>query len=148
MSYQEKRSIVNIVSSILIMGGYAYYVFGINGAENKLLIEDFAFWAKFILILIPVTIVAKIIVYILFGIVNTVATREEMPSVTDERDKLIDLKAERVSHYLFIFGFMLGLIVLLTDWPQYLMFVVMISMGLIAEIVGESSRFYFYRKGL
>jgi len=148
MSYQERRSIINILSSLLIFGGYAYYVFQINGEENMLLIKDFTFWAKYILILIPVSIVSKIIVYIIFAIVNAIATREEMPSITDERDKLIELKSERVTHYLFLFGFLMAMVVLLTDWPQYYMFIVLIGMGLVSEVIGEITKFYYYRKGV
>ena len=115
MVYQEKRSIVNIISSLLIFAGYSYYIFQIKGDQNMPLINDFAFWAKFILILIPVTIVSKIIIYIIFSIINTIATREELPKLTDERDKLIELKSMRNSHFVFIIGFLISMFVLLSE---------------------------------
>ncbi len=148
MVYQEKRSIINIISSLVIFSGYSYYVFELNGKENLPLINDFSFWGKFILVLIPVTIVSKIIIYIIFSIINTIATREDIPSITDERDKLIELKSLRNSHYIFVIGFLTSMAVLLTDWPHYIMFIILILSGLISEIFAEISKFYYYRKGV
>ena len=94
MSHQEKRNIVNIVSSLLIASIYFSYVFQSYALEGMSTDELLRFWATTLLILIPITIVAKIIIYIIFSIANTIATRENEPP-RDERDRLIELRSAR-----------------------------------------------------
>ncbi|MDN5202706.1 hypothetical protein QQ008_15055 [Fulvivirgaceae bacterium BMA10] len=147
MSYQEKRAIVSILSSLLIFGCYSFYVFQINQEESLSRINEPGFWGSFILILIPVSIVAKIIIYILFLIINKIATNESAPSFEDERDKLIELKATRNSHYVFAIGFLLAMVTQVIDMPLYSMFIILISSGLVTEIIDEISKFYLYRRG-
>jgi hypothetical protein len=36
-------------------------------------------------------------------------TNEDMPTTDDERDKLIELKSIRISHWIFTIGFMLAM---------------------------------------
>ncbi len=147
MTYQEKRAIVSIITSILIFAGYSFYVFQLNQEESFSRINELSFWGAFILILIPVSIVARIIVYILFSIIYHVATREQLPSKSDERDKLIELKASRRSHIVFGIAFLLAMVTQVMDMPPYAMFVVMVVGGLLSEIVDHVSQFYFYRRG-
>jgi len=110
--------------------------------------ESFKFWGAVILILIPVTIVAKIIIHIIFSIINTITTKEKEPSFFDELDKLIELKATRNSHYVFTVGFVLSMVPLVMDMSPSVMFVILILSGLLSEIVGVSTQLYLYRRGV
>ncbi len=148
MSFQEKRSIVNIVSTILITAVYSAYMVQRFPQGNAYSPDVFHFWGAFFLILIPVTIVARIIIYIGFYIVNTIATREEEPSITDERDQVIELKATRYSLYVFGVGFLLAMGSLVMEMPPSAMFIILICSGLVSEMVSEISQFYFYRSGV
>jgi hypothetical protein len=148
MSFQEKRSIVNLVSTILITAFYSAYMVQRFPAGNDYSPDVFHFWGAFFLILIPVTIVARIVIYIVFYILNTIATREEEPSIADERDDLIELKATRYSQYAFGFGFLLAMGSLVIDMPPSAMFIILICSGLVSEMVSEISQFYFYRRGV
>lgn len=147
MSYQEKRALVSAASTILINMAYAAYMlqrYPQNGSYSS---DVFRFWGVFFLILIPVTIVAKIIIHILFSIINTIATKEDEPSVVDERDRIIELKATKNSIYTFGIGFLLAMAALAVDMPPVTMFVVLICTGVVAEIISDLSQFYFYRRG-
>lgn len=148
MSIQEKRTFVSMFSSALVFFGYTYYTFGIHGEENWAQIHDYLFWARFMLVMIPISIVVRIIVYILFTILNSIATKRMESDVQDERDKLIDLKAFRISSYVFMGGFLMSLIILLWQEELYLMFVGMVTFGFVSDITGELAKFYFYRKGV
>ena len=149
MSTQEKKSLVNIFTDLLIFGGYLYYIFVINGVDNMPLINDLKFWARFILVMIPVIIVAKIIIHIIFAILKGIANRGELePSMVDERDKLIELKSNRNSQWVFAFGFIMAMVVILMDYELHMMFVIIISSGVISGILGDLSKFYYYRKGI
>lgn len=148
MSYQEKRTIVSIISGLLIFGIYSAYIYSTYPEQFHGPEVDFKFWGKAFLILLPVTIVARIIIFIIFGIVNKVAWNEDGPCFEDERDKLIELKATRNGYYVFMLGFMLAMGSLLMDWPPYSMFLVFAFSGVIAELVSGFSSLHFYRRGI
>ena len=148
MSYQEKRSIVSIISSLLIFGIYSMYVFRKYQEGGHVLANDLSFWATAFLILIPVSIAANIIMHIVFYIINTIATNECEPSITDERDKLIELKATRNSHWIFVFGFFLAMGSLVLNMPPAVMFIVIAVSGLVSSIVDDLSQLHYYRRGI
>jgi hypothetical protein len=92
--------------------------------------------------------VARIIIYIIFHIINAIVTREEKIPKEDERDKLIKLKATRNSHYTFSIGFMAAIIYLALGFAPYIIFVVFVISGLLSEIIDNGSQIYYYRKGV
>lgn len=147
MSYQERRAIVSLISSILITTLYSAYMVQRYPAAGPYSAEVFHFWGAFFLILIPVSIVARILIHIVFSIINTMATREMEPSVTDERDRLIELKAARNSLYIFAVGVLLAMGSLVVDMPPPVMFIILICAGLVSEMISIISQFYFYRRG-
>jgi hypothetical protein len=148
MSFQERRALVSLVSGILISALYCAYMIQRYPEASAYSADVFRFWGSFFLILIPVTIVSKIILYIVFHILNAVATREVEPSLTDERDKLIELKATKNSLYVFIFGFVLAMGSLVVDTQPSVMFIILICSGVVAQMVSDISEFYFYRRGV
>ncbi|WP_261304292.1 hypothetical protein [Paenibacillus andongensis] len=148
MSFQEKKNIVSLFTTLLIFSIYSMYVFQKYQEGSFHASNEFSFWGAFILILIPVSIVAKVIIHIVFSILNTLATKEKEPLITDELDKLIALKSTRNSHYVFIIGFLLSMIPLVMDQPPYVMFIILIGSGLLSEVVGISTQLYLYRKGV
>jgi hypothetical protein len=75
-------------------------------------------------------------------------TNEDMPTTDDERDKLIELKSTRISHWIFTIGFMLAMGSQAIDMKPWVMFVTLISSGFLSSMVSELARFYFYRKGI
>lgn len=94
------------------------------------------------------TIVSQIIIHIIFAIINKIVTNEDISSITDERDKLIELKAIRISHWIFIFGFLLSMGSQAVGMQPWVMFITLIFSGFIAAIVSEIAKIYFYRKGI
>jgi uncharacterized membrane protein len=147
MSYQERRAIVSLISTVLITGVYSAYMVQRYPEVDSYSAEMFRFWGVYFLILIPVTIVAKIVIHIGFSVVNTIATRENEPSVTDERDNLIELKSNRNALYVFSIGFLLAMASLVIELPPSVMFVILIGAGVLSEAVSDASQFYFYRRG-
>jgi uncharacterized membrane protein len=148
MSYREKENIVNIFSGLLITGIYSWIVYQKHIQGQFDLTEDFSKWGVILLIFMGVSIIARIVIYIIFHIFNYIATREEDIPKEDERDKLIKLKATRNSYYVFSGGFVLAVIALAIGMPVYTIFIVFIGTGLLSEIVDNSSQMYYYRKGV
>lgn len=148
MSYQERRSLVNLFSTILITVSYSAYMIQRYPEAESYSEAIFRFWGEFFLILILVSIIVKIAIYIIFSIINTVATHEEEPSIMDERDTLIELKAARNALYVFSAGFLLAMASLVMDMPPSAMFILLLCAGFVSEMISEISQFYFYRRGV
>lgn len=147
MSYQEKRAIVNLVSTVLITVLYSAFVIQRYPQADAYSAEVLHYWGSFFLILIPVSIVARILIYIIFSIINAITTQEEDPDITDERDKMIELKAAQRSLYVFVLGFLVAMIALVAGLPPAAMFIILICAGTASEMVSEISQLYFYRRG-
>ncbi|KQL35345.1 MULTISPECIES: hypothetical protein [Bacillaceae] len=147
MSYQEKKNIVSLISTLLIFSLYSLYVFYMY-EEGKFQTTDvFSFWGTFIVILIAISIVAKIIIYIIFNIIYRITTNEKEPTFSDELDKLIKMKATTISHYVFVGGFFLAMGSLVLNVSPYVMFIILIFSGVISEMVGMVTEIYLYRRG-
>lgn len=147
MSYQERLSLVNVVSSLAINAVYAVTMLPRQPQGDAYAPEVFRFWGNYFLILIVVSIVAKIIIHILFSIMNAIATRERESGITDERDHQIELKSNRIGFYVFALGFVLAMLALAMDMPPTTMFLLMLSAGLASDVVGDLTSFFFYRRG-
>ncbi|MCR2822716.1 hypothetical protein [Lederbergia panacisoli] len=149
MTYQEKKSILSLISTILIFGIYCLYMYQqYPGGEMMGSAESFRYWGFFVLILTLVSIVAHIIISIIFNIVFRITTREKEPNFADELDKLIDLKAFRNSFFVFIAGFLLAMGSLIIYQPLQVMFIILITSGFLSDVTGTTTRLYHYRKGV
>jgi hypothetical protein len=147
MTYQEKKSIVSLISAILIFGSYCLYMYP-RFPEGGLESETFHFWGSFVLILTLFSIIAHILISIIFNIVFRITTREKEPKFADELDKLIDLKANRNSFFVFIVGFLLAMGSLIIYEPSQKMFIILITSGFISDVTGSITKLYHYRKGV
>lgn len=148
MSYREKENIVNILSSLLITGIYAWIIYQKQMAGTIDLTDDFQKWGIVFLIFAGISIIARIIIYIIFSILNAIITREEKIPKEDERDKLIKLKATRNSSYSFSIGFFIAIMVLAIGMPSYWLFILFVVSGVISELIDNGSQMYYYRKGV
>lgn len=153
MTYQENRSITNILSGLITTGVYAFVVYQryLNGTVDTT--DVFKFWAITILVFIPISIIARIIIMIFFSIGNAVvqtAKGEEVSEIdiVDERDKLIEMKATKISLVVFSLGFLLALVTQALDMNDHIFFITLVVVGLITEVVSETATIIYYRKGV
>jgi hypothetical protein len=148
MTYQEKKSIVSMISAILIFVSYCLFMYPRYPGEGVESSEVFHYWGTFVLYLTLFSIVAHIIISIIFNLVFRITTKEKEPGFADELDKLIDLKAFRNSFFVFVIGFILAMGSLVFYYPSYVMFIILISAGFISDVVGSVTRLYHYRRGV
>jgi len=144
---KEKQIIVSLISSALIMGFYSFYVYNHYISGNESILNDFKFWGKAFLILIPVSVIAQIIIHIIFAIINKIITSKDVSTISDERDKLIELKSVRISHWVFLFGFLAAMSSQALGFEPYYMFLMLIAAGFAASIIEGIAQLYYYRKG-
>lgn len=147
MSYQERRALVSLVATIGIAVYYSSVMAGRYPETGPYSEEIFRFWGTFFVILIPVTIVVKIVITIVFSILNTIASREGEPDVIDERDRLVELRANTYSLYVFSIGLVTAMALLALGNPPAVMFIALFCAGIASEIVSDVAQFYFYRRG-
>ena len=148
MSIQEKKAVYNLVTTIAFMGGYVFYTFGIHSETNIPQINDPSFWGEFMLIMMGVTIVLKIVSYIIFFMILKQVHKDEDPEFEDDYDKLIEMRSDRNSHHLFMLGFIASLIPLAMDKSIAYMFIILLTSGLISSIASDLSKLYFYKQGI
>jgi hypothetical protein len=148
MTYQEKKSVVSVISTILIFGAYCLYMYPRYPEGGLDSTETFRYWGSFVLSLTLFSIAAHIIISIIFNIIFRITTKEKEPTFADELDKLIDLKANRNSFFVFIFGFLLAMGSLIIFQPSQVMFIILITSGFISDVTGSVTKLYHYRKGV
>ena len=148
MGQKEKQVLASLTASVLIIVFYSLYVYNRYIEADPEVLNNFRFWGKSFLILIPVAIIAQIIIHILFAIVNKIVTNEDLDGKEDERDKLIELKSIRVSHWVFTAGFVLAMGSIALGMEPWVMFVTMIASGFLSEVISGSVKIYYYRRGV
>ena len=144
---KEKQMLVSLISTILVLGFYSLYVYHKYVTGNPDVINDFKFWGKAFLFMIPVLIAAQIIIHIVFAIINKIVTNEDIPTINDERDKLIELKAIKISHWVFGLGFVLAMGSQAIGMQPYVMLITLISSCFVSTTFAEIAKVYLYRKG-
>ncbi len=149
MSYQEKTTTVSLVSFILILGFYLIRVFQmiLGGSFNST--NVFRLWGIVIVLAIVVTILATILTHIVSGIIHAIKTKEEpnIEDIQDERDKSIDLRGTKVTYFASSIGVFLSMLTFALGQPPLVMFTMLIFFGVVAQIIGDISRLYLYRRG-
>lgn len=154
MSYQEKKSVTNIISSILITGVYALIMYQkyLSGSLDDSNI--FKFWAIIFLIFIPISIVARIIIMIIFHILEAIVQTakgnefDDELEIEDERDKFIQMKASKISLIVFFLFFILAFVTQLFNVSHHLFFITLILGGFLTDLTSEIFTIKYYRKGV
>ncbi len=165
MSYQEKRTVVSIITGALIITAYCIYAFGRVNA-GAVAADDLKFWARTILVFIGIGIAASIIIQIIFHILLSIAIAVKKKiqdencedkdiersigaeMVEDEMDKLIELKSMRVGFFIAGIGFVTALIYLVMDYSTSVMLNIMFLSFSTGSILEGITQLYFYRKGI
>ena len=149
MSYQEKNITVSLVSQLLIGGYYLISLFQMYQEGALVAARVFRLCAIVIIAAIIVNIVASILTNIVLSIVHAIKTqaKEEERFIEDERDKLIGLKGTKASYITFSIGVLLSVLAFAFGQPPLMMVSIIVLSGIVAEIIGDISQIYLYRRG-
>jgi hypothetical protein len=149
MSFQEKNFTVSLVNFTLILGVYLFRVFQmvLGGSFNST--NVFRLWGIVIVLAILVTIFATILTHIVSAIIQAIKTKKEpdIEDIADERDQLIDLRGTKVTYITSSIGVFLSMLTFAFGQPPLVMFTLLIFFGVVAQIIGDISRLYLYRRG-
>lgn len=165
MSYQEKKTIVALLTGIFVLAGYCIYTFNMV-RSGMAAADDARFWATAILIFIGIGVAASIVIQIVFHILLSVALAVkkqvqsgkcddkeiektlELEMVEDEMDKLIGLKAMRISFAIAGTGFIIALISLVLNYSPAVMLNIIFLAFSIGSMIEGVTQLYFYRRGV
>ncbi len=149
MPEQEKSNLISLATTLLVSLPYFAFLYfryqaeTFSGSDSEL-----SFWASAILLMIPLRIVAEILMYILVTVATGIVTGKEEKTIKDERDNMIELRANQNSYAIFIIGFMGAMLAVASTGSITTMFVIIIGSGFASELMGIVSKIAFYRKGL
>lgn len=153
MSFQERRSLYNLVSSIIISVVFfiiinSMYNNGRFDTENMV-----KFWSLILLIYIGFSIVSRIILIIIHRILGEIrdeitGEKNDDRDIVDERDKLIELKSDRISSIVFMFAIIIGAVTQVMDYPVGGFFLSIMIGGFIGEQISYIAQIMYYRRGV
>ncbi|MHB8962421.1 MAG: hypothetical protein ACYC5K_04630 [Saccharofermentanales bacterium] len=165
MFYKVKRTIVSILTGILVIAAYCIYTFS-KVQSGTAATDDLKFWATTILFFIGIGIISMIIIQIVFHILLSIAlaVKEqvqtgscddrkiektlELDMVEDEMDKLIELKSMRISFIIVGIGFVAALVSLLLNFSPVVMLNILFASFYIGSLVEEFTQLHFYKTGI
>ncbi len=150
MTFQEKSIVVSLGTGILVL---AYFVIRSvflysGGIPESVLV--FRLWGMTILLMIIFNIAGNILANILTAVMEAIRTggeEVEIEDVTDERDELIKLRGTGIGYTVFSIGGGIAMLTLVLGQPALVMFSLLTFFGLVGEIVADSMRLYYYRRG-
>ena len=159
MSYPQKRTLVNIFTMAAVYAAYCLTAF-----SRHSLVSDLKPWVITMLIFIGITIIAEIIIQIVFHVLLSIgisvkeAVKRQDPDgseieealkselVEDERDKLIELKSLRANSITMTAGLMLGLVSIVLGYPSAVMLNLFYGTFFIGTIAEGVLNLILYRK--
>ena len=150
MSFHQKNVTVSLATFTLILGFYLIRLFQIiqDGSFNT--VNVFRLWGFVIAFAIAGTIIITILTHIFSAITHVIQTGEENPNIEDiedERDQLIDLRGTKVTYFVSSIGVFLSMLTFVFGQAPLVMFTLLIFSGLVAQVIGDISRLYLYRRG-
>jgi len=165
MSYQEKRTITSITTGILVLAAYCIYALG-QYRSGTVVQGDMKFWAITMLTFVGVGVVTTIIIQIIFHILLSmgIAIKKEfrgennddkeieksikLEMVEDERDRLIELKANRVGFIVAGVGFIAALFSLVLQYSPVVMLNILFISFSVGSILEGFAQLFYYRRGV
>ena len=147
MSTQENRVIAYLISNLIGLGTFVYYVITASQQEGYDPATIPSEWGVRVLIAIGVTVLMTVILVVVATVLHAVITHEEESSLTDERDQLINLKANRNAYTVFGVSFLVAMIILAVGQPALQTFNLIVYALFGASVVDSATQLYLYRRG-
>lgn len=150
MAYQQTTIIVTLISHLLVLVFYLASLLRMNQAGGLVSSKVFTLWAIVIVATIIITILGVILTTITLSILRAIKTGtvDEERFIVDERDKLIDLKGDRVSYVSYSIGVFIAMLSFALGQPPLVMFSLLILFGILGSVTGDIAKLVLYRRGV
>lgn len=140
ISFKEKSIWASLIITIIVFG---YYFVRVVSIFKEPVPDTSTLIGVFITM-----VVLMIIIQIVSQITLAIAFKKEANEGFDERDKLISLKATRISYWILILGVVNTILYLVLGTSPLLAANILWFMFIIAEICGDSIKLFYYRRGI
>lgn len=148
MSLRESHILASIVVALVVGYFYAAYLLGLHEEGRLAGAEGSALVGKSVFFLIGYSILGSIAAHILTSILYGIVTGRSPKQISDERDRLFELKAVYFTLILFSIGFTASMALLgWGNWPEYVVFLAIIFCMYLANLLGDLFKFALYRMG-
>lgn len=148
MTYQDRNNVVSIAINLSVDAYIILKLLEMNAAGLFDGPDAVNVWARMVIWVIPISIVATIVGTILFNIAYAIATGNAKPSFrVDERDKMFDLRSFVAVAVVAGGGFVVTIIGLALGWSALTGFnIIFFSMAL-GSLTADIVKFISYRRG-
>lgn len=150
MSFKQKNITVTLVNFSLILVFFLIRVFQMVQNDSFNSENVFRLWGIIIILAVVVSVGATILTIIVSAVIDAIRTGKEEPEIDDledERDRLIDLRGTKITYLVSSFGSLIAMLTFVLGQPPLVMFTLLIFLGVLAQIIGDISRLFLYRRG-
>jgi len=138
MSFREKSAWIAFITYTTVFGGYFFYL--AQAWDDT--------YARGLTIGMTIgAVVVLVIVAVVLNVTLALFSPKEANAPADERETLIDLKAERISSYVQSAGVACLIGALLMGWNAILVAVLLQASLVIAELVKSGAQIIYFRRG-
>lgn len=144
MTTQVKRNILFLIGNIAISTAYLSLVASRAAQDPLWNPGNGAWWARAILIYVPVQIVFRILSMIILAAHNAATGEPEEVDREDELDKAIDLKSTSITSCVFMVFFLAALATQAFGLPLQWLFAILAAGMVISGIIGDAANLAGY----
>ncbi|MCF6273650.1 MAG: hypothetical protein L3J37_10770 [Rhodobacteraceae bacterium] len=148
MNFEVKNIYASLASTVLVFSVYFYMINGMYGDGRFDGPEGLMRLGQMILWLIGGGIVVNIAMMILFNIIFAIGDKDSNPSTLfDERDKLIELRAVRISYHFQGIGYVGAMVMMALGSSAFMVFNLMLAVFALSGVLEAVLRLALYRRG-
>ncbi len=148
MTYEDRNNVLSIIVTLVVNTYVIYQLIEMNNAGQFDGTDAVNIWARMVIWVIPIAIVATILGTILFNIIYAVITNNKKPSfLVDERDKLFNRRGMVAVAILAGSGFIAAIIALAAGWSALIGFNIIYFAMALASLTADLVKFISYRRG-
>jgi len=144
MIYQSKKALVLLISNVAV---FFYLYLGHLNKLHSIQVDALSLWGSFFLTLLFFLVITNIAVLVIFNLVNNLLSKNKAPTISDERDRLIELRAVRNLCFLMAAGFFLAMGALAIHQPISTMFTILALTVLVSAVISYASYIFYYERG-
>jgi hypothetical protein len=138
MTTQVKRNILFLIGNIAISTAYIAIVASRATQDSLWNPGNAAWWARVILIYVPVQILFRILSMIVLAAHNAATGEPEEVDREDELDKAIDLKSTSITSCVFMFFFLAALATQAIGLPPHWLYAILAAGLVTSGIIGDA----------
>jgi hypothetical protein len=138
MSFRERTAWIALITHAVVFGGYFFLLSTYWGD---------AYGQGLSIGLLVAAVIALIVVITVLSVVSAILNPKQAVAPADERETLIDLKAERIASYTLSIGVVCLIGALLVGWNGFLVANLLLASLVIAELVKAVAQIAFFRAG-